>query len=202
VLHLAGYAALLASCGLAFLLHRAVGVNRLVIALAGVMVLAATIMAAWRVTQPLTSGSTVSGDPAVSARTLDSAIAQAQAGHLPEAIEALRRLIAREPLNAPAWANLCGLELEAGRMAAAEATCRDAVTLSPSSWLAHYNACASALANQPEQAVAALTRALDLVQTDPRAGLSRAKLAERARADRMLRTLHGQPRFESLLRRP
>jgi Flp pilus assembly protein TadD len=110
-------------------------------------------------------------DPKASARVVESAIAQAQVGQFAEAIDALWRLVLLEPTNAPAWANLCGIELEAGKLADAEATCREAVALAPSNWLAHYNAtCAAARSHQPEQALAALGRALDLVESDPRAG--------------------------------
>jgi tetratricopeptide (TPR) repeat protein len=134
------------------------------------------------------------------AHALDSAIALGKNGHVDEAIDALRRLITQEPTNAPAMANLCGFELQAGRIATAAATCRDAAALAPTNWLAHYNeACAFALRARPEAALASLRLALDLVQDDPRAHVSRAALAKQARSDEMLRILHGTPPFVALV---
>lgn len=132
---------------------------------------------------------------------LESAIRLAANGHLTEAIESVQRILNRDPENAPAMANLCAFELEAARLAAAESTCLRAVALAPTSWLAQYNfACALALAARPTEAVDALRRALESVERDPRAGLSRVQLATRAADDAMFRTLRDRSDFNSLTR--
>jgi tetratricopeptide (TPR) repeat protein len=194
LLHAAMMAIVIVSVAVAVYLNRAAAFGKFKIAFYSLLLIGVTTASAVWFPPPV-------DDPKASARVLESAIAQAQAGHRPEALDALRRLVALEPANAPAWANLCGIELETGKLADAEATCREAVALAPSNWLAQYNAaCASALGHQPERALAALGRALELVEADPRAGLSRLALAGRARKDTMLQSLRGQPRFDTLVR--
>jgi tetratricopeptide (TPR) repeat protein len=194
---------LVATAAITWWVHRTARVSRKAVIGFGVAVLLATAVFGGRHDAAGGKDSTPR-DPAAAARmsaqALDAAIALGKDGHTTEAIEALHRLIAQEPSNAPAVANLCGFLLQAGRIAAAAVSCRDAATLAPANWLAHYNeACAFALSARPEAALASLTKALELVKDDPRAHLSRAKLAKMASEDAMLRTLHGTPRFVALV---
>jgi predicted Zn-dependent protease len=193
---------LVVSAAITVWLHRTARVSRKTVIVSGVAVLLATAVFGARHDAAGAKDSTRLSAAAArtSAQALDAAIALGKAGHTGEAIDALHRLIAQEPSNAPAMANLCGFLLQAERIAAAAVTCRDAATLAPANWLAHYNeACAFALSAQPDPALASLTKALELVKDDPRAHLSRASLAKMASEDAMLRTLHGTPRFVALI---
>ncbi len=56
-------------------------------------------------------------DPAFGPAGVDHALLLATLGRLPEAIEALRKIITRDPLSVPAWRRLAALLMDSGRFA-------------------------------------------------------------------------------------
>jgi TolB-like protein/tetratricopeptide (TPR) repeat protein len=56
-------------------------------------------------------------DPAYGPASVDDAMLLAALGKLPEAIEALRRVVARDPLSSAAWQRLSRLLMDSGRLA-------------------------------------------------------------------------------------
>jgi Flp pilus assembly protein TadD len=132
--------------------------------------------------------------------SLEVAIALANNGRAPEALQAFRDLVTADPENAMAHANLCALQLQLNHIAGAGQSCAEALKFKPQYWLAHYNqACVFTLEGRITDAIAALERALTAVASDATAGLSRAGLSQKAASDRMLRPLWNEVGFKRLI---
>ena len=138
--------------------------------------------------------------PAISAVSLEEAIALASNGRTDEAMSAFAQLTVAEPNNPVVHANACGLYLQLNHLARARQACMSAVLTGPTNWLAQYNnACVLALEGRTKEAIEALSRALAAVGGDASATLTRTKLAQQASADQMLKSLRGEARFRTLI---
>lgn len=171
----------------------------------GVVAILTVALFALREANTAPSGTSVANTPSESEHSamVDAAIALSAGGRHEEAVRAFRDLAGRSPNNALVQANLCGAELQVGRIAEAEIACREATRLAPLNWLALYNlACVHSAQGKPKDAVATLERALSAVDSDPRSGLTRSALARQARKDAMLAVLVGDPAFDQLTTAP